>query len=97
VPLPLRADVNAALLDLGVRLRETDTGAASLARAREFVNDLYTWELRRLRGRLMRGHIPKPEYASRVESLRLQRYWVLSVPLAQWCAGNGLTDGAEDI
>jgi hypothetical protein len=89
----LRTDVGAALLELGVRPRET----TSLARVREFVNDLYTWELRKLRGGLMRGLIPKPEYAARVEVLRRQRYWVLSVPIAQWCAENGPTDGAEDI
>jgi hypothetical protein len=107
----LRADVREALLALGVRPRDsasladpassTDpgspTGTASLPRARAFVNDLYTWELRRMRDALLRGEFPKREYAGRVEALRRQRYWVLSVPVAQWCEENGRTDAAEHI
>jgi len=69
-----------ALLALGIRPRET----SSRERVREFVNDLYTWELRRLRARMVRGDFPKREYAGRVEALRRQRYWVLSLPLDQW-------------
>jgi hypothetical protein len=82
VPLRYRADVLMALLELGVSPRE----ATSPARVREFVNDLYTWELRRLRARLLRGEFPKREYAGRVEALRRERYWVLSLPIEQWCA-----------
>jgi len=88
-----RADVMAALLDLGLRPRaETPP-----ARVRELVNDLYTWELRRMRRALLRGDLVKREYAGRVEGLRRARYWVLSVPIEQWCAGTGQTDPAEDI
>ncbi len=76
----LRADVNAALSDLGVR----PSHAASCERAREFVNDLYTLELRRLRARMLRGDVPRREYAGRVEALRQQRYWILSLPIDQW-------------
>ncbi len=76
----MRQDVADALLALGVRPRET----TSRARVREFVNDLYTWELRRLRARMVRGDVPKREYAGRVEALRRQRYWMLSLPLDQW-------------
>jgi hypothetical protein len=75
-----RPDVIAALLELGVRPGE----ATPPARVREYVNDLYTWELRRLRGRLLGGAFPKSEYAGRVEALRRERYWVLSVPLDEW-------------
>jgi len=75
-----RADVLAALLALGVQPREETCPE----RVREFVNDLYTWELRRLRGRLAAGAFPKREYASRVEALRRERYWLLSLPLDQW-------------
>jgi hypothetical protein len=78
----LRPDVRAALGDLGVQPAST----ASLPRVREFVNDLYTWELRRLRRQLARADFPKREYAGRVEALRRQRYWLLSVPIEQWCA-----------
>jgi hypothetical protein len=76
----LRPDVGAALLALGVQPRET----TSTTRVREFVNDLYTWELRRMRRALGRGDFPKREYAGRVEALRRERYWVLSVPVEQW-------------
>jgi hypothetical protein len=76
----LRPDVVAALLALGVQPRET----SSPLRVREFVNDLYTWELRRLRRSLARGDFPKRDYAGRVETLRRSRYWVLSVPIEAW-------------
>jgi hypothetical protein len=76
----LRPDVAAALLALGVQPRATTPPA----RVREFVNDLYTWELRRLRQTLARGDFPKREYAGRVEALRRSRYWVLSLPIEQW-------------
>ncbi len=78
--MTLRPDVAEALLTLGVQPRET----TSVARVREFVNDLYTWELRRLRRCLARGDFPKREYAGRVEGLRRSRYWVLSVPIEEW-------------
>jgi hypothetical protein len=76
----LRPDVAAALLDLGLRPGESTPAV----RVREFVNDLYTWELRRLRRALARGDFPKREYAGRVETLRRSRYWILSVPIAEW-------------
>jgi hypothetical protein len=80
VSVRLRPDVAAALLDLGLRPGESTPAA----RVREFVNDLYTWELRRLRRALARGDFPKREYAGRVETLRRSRYWILSVPIAEW-------------
>jgi hypothetical protein len=76
----LRVDVSAALLNLGVHPLD----ATSRERVREFVNDLYTLELRRLRARMLRGDFPKREYAGRVEALRRQRYWMLSLPIDQW-------------
>ena len=75
-----REDVAAALLALGVQPRAT----SSPPRVREFVNDLYTWELRRLRRALARGDFPKREYAGRVETLRRSRYWILSIPIEEW-------------
>jgi hypothetical protein len=78
--VPVPPDLGAALLALGVRPRDT----TSRERVREFVNDLYTWELRRLRTRLLRGEFPKRDYATRVESLRRERYWMLSLPVEQW-------------
>jgi hypothetical protein len=43
---------------------------------REFVRDLYRYEIGQLRGRLLCQEFPRSEYASRVEHLR-QRYPVL--------------------
>ena len=76
----LRPDIAAALLALGVQPRAT----SPRDRVREFVNDLYTWELRRLRRALARGDFPKREYAGRVETLRRSRYWILSIPIEEW-------------
>lgn len=45
---------------------------------REFLNDLYCYELRRLRDRLRRGEIPKDGYLDRVIELRL-KYPLLSL------------------
>lgn len=53
------------------------------SKARELVNDLYRYELRRLRERLVRQEIPKAGYADRVIQLR-KRYWMLSLPLQLW-------------
>lgn len=53
------------------------------ALVREFLNDLYLYELRTLRDRLLTGEFPKREYADRVFQLRL-KYPLLSLPLAEW-------------
>ena len=45
---------------------------------REFVNDLYCYELRALRDRLLRGEFPKHTYSNRVVVLR-QKYSVLAL------------------
>jgi hypothetical protein len=50
---------------------------------RDVVRDLYKYEIRRLRDRLIAGEIPKREYAGHVIALR-KRYRVLSVPTALW-------------
>lgn len=49
----------------------------------EFVNDLYRYELRRLRGRLVRGEVARPDYAGLVVELR-RKYMLVSVPLRHW-------------
>ena len=61
------------------------TPATPPALAREFVNDLYRYELRRLRDRLLDAQIPRHDYKAHVIALR-KRYWVLSVPLGRWTA-----------
>ena len=49
----------------------------------EFVSDLYRFELRRLRDRLVRGDIPKQGYFERVVELR-RKYPLISLKAAQW-------------
>ena len=45
---------------------------------REFVNDLYRYEIRSLRDRLLRGEFPKDTYYDRVVALR-GKYSVLAL------------------
>ena len=49
----------------------------------EFVNDLYRFELRRLRDQLVRGAIPKAGYYDRVVDLR-RKYPLVSLKPHQW-------------
>ena len=49
----------------------------------DFVTDLYRYELRRLRGRLVAGEIPKAGYYDRVVELRRQ-YPLVSIKPSLW-------------
>lgn len=49
----------------------------------EFVSDLYRYELRRLRDRLVRKEIPKTGYYDRVVALR-RRYALVSLKPHEW-------------
>ena len=49
----------------------------------DFVNDLYRYELRRLRDRLVRGDIPKAGYYDRVVELR-RKYPLVSLKAHEW-------------
>jgi hypothetical protein len=69
-----RADVLAHLLAHGVR--PTETTRPELVR--DFVRDLYKYEIRCLRERYVRGEFPKVEYAGRVDALR-RKYPVLAL------------------
>ena len=53
------------------------------ARVREALNDLYRYEIRRLRRRLLAGDIAKEAYSDHVIGLRKQ-YWLLSIPVERW-------------
>jgi hypothetical protein len=53
---------------------------------REYVNDLYVYEIRALRRDMRAGLIAKADYAGRVEQLR-RRYPLLSLPLRHWTEG----------
>jgi hypothetical protein len=50
---------------------------------RDALRDLYKYEIRRLRDRLLAGDFPRRDYAGHVIELR-KRYWILSVPTALW-------------
>ena len=49
----------------------------------EFVNDLYRFEIRRLRASLVRGDIPKAGYYDRVVALR-RKYPLVSLKPREW-------------
>jgi hypothetical protein len=49
----------------------------------EFVSDLYRFEIRRLRSRLLRQEFPRREYAGKVVELRM-RYRVISMRPSEW-------------
>lgn len=50
---------------------------------RDFINDLYLYEIRALKKRLLAGLIPQKEYAGAVLQLR-NRYPVLGLPIQFW-------------
>ena len=74
-----RADVLEQLWRHGVQ----PTSATPPELVHEFVSDLYRYELRRLRDRLVRGEIPKVGYYDRVVELRL-KYPLVSLKPQQW-------------
>lgn len=53
------------------------------AAVRDALNDLYRYELRRLRDRLLAGVVVKADYLDLVVALR-KKYWPLSMPLDAW-------------
>jgi hypothetical protein len=69
-----RSDVLERLEAHGIRPRPTTPPDL----VREFVNDLYRYEIRRLRDRLLRGEFPKQTYSDRVVTLR-NKYSILAL------------------
>lgn len=59
------------------------TAHTSPDRVRQFVRDLYKFEIRRLRERMLRQEFPRAEYAGRVDGLR-RSYPVLALLPAQF-------------
>jgi hypothetical protein len=57
--------------------------ATSPRTLRDAVNDLYRYEIRRLRDRCRAGEFPSTELAAHVRQLR-RRYLLLSTPLERW-------------
>jgi hypothetical protein len=70
-----------ALLDHGI----SPTPATSPDVVHEFISDLYRYELRRLRDRLLAGEFPKSEYFGHVVALR-RRYPLVSLKPRQLVA-----------
>ncbi len=50
---------------------------------RDYLSDLYRYEIRRLKRRLLAGEFPRDQYNARVVELRI-RYPLLSVPVERW-------------
>jgi hypothetical protein len=74
-----RPDVLAQLAAHGVK----PTPSTSPEFIRDFLNDLYRYELRRLRDRLVRREIAKPDYYAHVVEVR-RHYPLLSLKLWEW-------------
>jgi hypothetical protein len=79
-----RADVLEQLERHGVR----PTSSTRPELVHEFVSDLYRYELRRLRGRLVRQEIPKVGYFDRVVALR-RLYPLVSLKPHEWLVDGG--------
>jgi hypothetical protein len=73
-PYRYRADVLAALPRHGI----LPTPQTPPELVRDYVRDLYKWEIRRLRERYLRKEFAKQEYWQRVDTLRRQ-YPVLAL------------------
>ena len=69
----------AALGDFGL----APTPTTPPATVRDALNDLYRYELRRLRDRLRAGVVVKSDYLDLVVALR-KKYWPLTMPLDAW-------------
>jgi hypothetical protein len=77
-----RPDVLAALLVHGVK----PTSHTRPELVRDYVRDLYKFEIRRLRARYLRREFAKAEYSERVDALRRQ-YPVLALLPAEFVEG----------
>jgi hypothetical protein len=78
-------ELTEALAGLGLAPRARTPPAV----VRDQLNDLYRFELRRLRDQLLAGVFEKAAYLERVVALR-KHYWPLTIPLVAWeriCAG----------
>lgn len=79
VPYRYRPEVIEALLRHGVR----PTAETPPQLVYDFVNDLYRYELRRLRAALVRGDVPRIGYYDRVVELR-RKYPLVSFKPHLW-------------
>jgi hypothetical protein len=74
-----RRDVLSALWRHGVQ----PTSHTDPQLVRDYVRDLYKYEIRALRERYIRQEFPKREYAERVDALR-RSYPVLALTAREW-------------
>jgi len=65
--------------------------ATSPAQLRNAVRDLYNYEIRALRERLLAGKIERRNYGAHVVELR-KRYSLLSVPTELWTVGTSSSE-----
>lgn len=72
-------ELREALAGLGLAPSVTSPPAL----VRDAVDDLYKFELRRLRARLRASQIVKADYAGLVIALR-KKYWMLTLPIDAW-------------
>jgi hypothetical protein len=87
MPPPLEYRYHAWVLEALARHGARPTASTPPELVHEFVNDLYRYELRRLRAALLGGAFPKPEYYGRVVALR-RRYPLLSMKPRRWVEGD---------
>jgi hypothetical protein len=74
-----RPEVLEALARHGIVPRETTAPIF----IRDQLNDLYRFEIRRLKSRLLRGEFAKADYVGCVLDLR-GKYMLLSIPTEEW-------------
>ena len=88
------AELRDALLSFGI-----SPGPGTSPRfVRDQLSDLYRYEIRRLRGRLLAGEFPKADYVGHVISLR-KKYWPLALTPEQWekiCTDTGPGNSHEE-
>lgn len=63
---------------------------------RDYVRDLYKYEIRRLRERYLRREFPKAEYWQRVDALR-RAYPVLALPARAWIESGSSEIESSDV
>jgi len=83
------------LLDALARFGLLPTTSTPPVVVRDALNDLYRYELRRLRDELLAKRIAKPDYLGIVITLR-KKYWPLSMQLPAWealCASSPTPHG----
>jgi len=86
-----RPEILAQLLEHGVR----PAGGARPSLVFSFLNDLYRYELRRLKQRRAAKHIAPQEYAAHVVAIR-RRYPLVSVQVRFWTVP-GTPGDPEDV